>query len=485
VEAIASLIDRDIELVFDALDGKTGCRAENDLSKGDDINYREEPVAFFFILYGIAFEAVMKRDTDLQGAKDQTLEILLALKRILRPSVSGCAIYQDVVFSETMDLFDRLALTEGLAIQGVVVEITRNLCLSHPSMQEGSENSEHLSEDIEQLFELTRIIVLVLANVLPSLGEKPAPVRNPLGQDAVDLVVLSLEALVDASDVFPSVIRTDLHACLIHIFTTILGTGVCQANVVPKALPIFRRFVRAISEDIEDNPAVGNQLRSCLAKLRSILANAQRRESEASLQCARNTLMASVILLTSGSEAIAPNEPALIKLLDDLLDCLQDVGLGKVAANCTRSLLMSPSKSKTGQAITLYLFPRLLHLLVEDTQPDPENAKTLILQALVSFASTQELTDAVTTFCLVIPIILHRASMDGKESYEEMATRLLSLASADQGAFRAVVGNMGPDQRVLLEEVLKQGRVGRYDSRRDREGGGEPSIALKLTFGAS
>jgi len=32
---------------------------------------------------------------------------------------------------------------------------------------------------------------------------------------------------------------------------------------------------------------------------------------------------------------------------------------------------------------------------------------------------------------------------------------------------------------------LKQGRVGRYDSRRDREGGGEPSIALKLTFGAS
>jgi len=427
----------------------------------------------------------MKRDTEPQVAKDQTLEILLALKRILRPSVSGRAIYQDVVFSETMDLFDRLALTEGLAIQAVVVEITRNLCLSHPSTQEGSENNEHLSEDIEQLFELTRIIVLVLANVLPSLGEKPAPVRNPLGQDAVDLVVLSLEALVDASDVFPSVIRTDLHACIIHIFNTILGTGVCQARVVPKALPIFRRFVRALSEDVDDNPAVGDQLRSCLQKLRSILANAQRRESEASLQCARNTLMASVILLTSGSEAIAPNEPALVKLLDDLLDCLQDVGLGKVAANCVRSLLVAQPKSETGQAIALHLFPRLLQFLVEDIQPDPENAKSFILQVLVSFASTLEGTDAATMLCMVIPMILHRASIEGKDCYEEMATRLLSLASAEQGAFRAVVGKMGSEQRVLLEEVLKQGRVGRLETQHDRKDGGEPTIALKLTFGGS
>ena len=427
----------------------------------------------------------MKRDTEPQGAKDQTLEILVALKRILRPSVSGRAIYQDVVFSETMDLFDRLALTEGLPIQAVVVEIARNLCLSHPSMQESSENNEHLSEDIEQLFELTRIIVLVLANLLPSLGEKPAPVRNPLGQDAVDLVVLSLEALVDASDVFPSVIRTDLHACIIHIFTTILGTGACQARVVPKALPIFRGFIRSLSEDIEDNPAVGDQLRSCLQKLRSILANAQRRESEASLQCARNTLMASVILLTSGSEAITPNEPALVQLLDDMLDCLQDVGLGKIAANCARSLLIAQPKSETGQAIALHIFPRLLQFIVDDSQADPENAKTLILQALVSFASAQEGNEAVAAFCLVVPIILHWASLDGKDCYEQMATRLLSLASAEQGAFRAVVGKLSPEQRVLLEEILKQGRVGRSDAQRDRKDGGEPTIALKLTFGAS
>ena len=36
-----------------------------------------------------------------------------------------------------------------------------------------SKNGEHLSEDIDQLFELTRIIVLVLTGLVPSLDEGP------------------------------------------------------------------------------------------------------------------------------------------------------------------------------------------------------------------------------------------------------------------------------------------------------------------------
>ncbi|MCJ1385140.1 hypothetical protein MMC17_008259 [Xylographa soralifera] len=486
VEAIASLIDQDGDFVFDALDGKTGNLRRNDaVSNRNDISYRDEPVAFFFILYGISFEALVKRpDMDTQNTNDQTLEILLALKRILRPSVSGHAVYQDVVFSETMELFDRLALTEGFAVQGAIVEITRKLCLTHPSIEEGTEGDEHLSDDIEQLFELTRIIVLVLANILPNLGEKPATIRHQIPIEGVALIVLSLEALVDASDVFPSVIRTDLHACIIHIFTTILGTGVCQASVVPKALSIFRRFIQTITEDLEENPSITEQLRSCLRKLRSILANAQRRESEASVQCAKNTLMASVILLTSGSEGILPSEPLVLGLMDDLLDCLQDHGLGKVAANCIRSLLLTEPKSEVGQAIAAYLFPRLLQFLIDDAQQDPESARGLILSAIISFASALNDEQAATSYTLIVPLVLQIASRGGKDSYDDTASKLVSLASTHQSAFRTIVEKMTLDQRTFMEEIIKEGGVSRGDARRDGRDREEPSIALKLTFGA-
>jgi hypothetical protein len=94
-------------------------------------------VAFFFVLFGLAFEALVGRSGDSQTSKAQILEILQALKKILRPSVSGQAIYQEVVFSETMDMLDRLVLTEALNVQAVIVEIARNLCLGHPSARKG------------------------------------------------------------------------------------------------------------------------------------------------------------------------------------------------------------------------------------------------------------------------------------------------------------------------------------------------------------
>ncbi len=128
------MIDEDSEFVFDALDGKSEISDPSPSSgKLDHINYRDEPVAFFFVLFGLAFEALAGRPGDLQASKEQVLAILQALKKILRPSVSGHAIYQEVVFSETMDMFDRLVLTEGLQVQTVIVEIARNLCLGHPS----------------------------------------------------------------------------------------------------------------------------------------------------------------------------------------------------------------------------------------------------------------------------------------------------------------------------------------------------------------
>lgn len=230
VDAIASLIELDSQFVFDALDGKSSSEATaNGSGPRDDINYRDEPVAFFFVLFGIAFEALVGGRPGVGGAlatKEQNLEILLALKKILHPSVCGHAIYQNVIFSETMDLLDRLVLTEGLAVQLAIVDIARALCIEHPAARgknnkAGNDGDTGLSEEIDQLFELTRIIVLVLTNLLPNLVDTKKSVRQQLPEEAVNLIRMSLDALVDAAEVFPAVIRMDLYASILHIFISI------------------------------------------------------------------------------------------------------------------------------------------------------------------------------------------------------------------------------------------------------------------------
>lgn len=333
VDAIASLIEQDSGFVFDALDGKESGEGKevNGNQKGSGINYRDEPVAFFFVLFGLAFEALAIRPGhgDSLATQEQTLEILRALKKILHPSVSGHAIYRPDVFSETMDLLDRLVLTEGLNVQSAIVDIASALCKAHPSARRSSTTDEgDLSEDIDQLFELTRIIVLVLTGLLPNLSEGNQPVRHQMNEEAILLIRTSLNALVDAAEAFPSIIKTDLHACIIHIFATTLATPGCQELIVPQSLSTLKRFVRTMSQSrsrSHEGPSPTDlQLQGCLRRFLSIYLNAQKREAPTSLACVKNCLLATTILFTSGENHLPASDPLVARYLSETLDCLTD-----------------------------------------------------------------------------------------------------------------------------------------------------------------
>ncbi|KAH6624733.1 armadillo-type protein [Chaetomium sp. MPI-SDFR-AT-0129] len=517
VDAIASLIGQDSEFVFDALDGKevTGPTRTNVngtdasstvVTKGLDINYRDEPVAFFFVLFGIAFEALATKpgQSESLATQEQTLAILSALKKILHPSVSGQAIYREAIFSETMDLLDRLVLTEGLDVQGVIVEIARGLCLAHPAArkQDDADNGE-LSEDIEQLFELTRIIVLVLSGLLPGLSDSPQqPMRHQMTEEAILLIKTALNALVDAAEVFPAIIKTDLYACIIHIFATILATPACQDVIVPQSLPTLKRFITSMSQSrhlsaSEDGGAASQteiQLLGCLRRFLSIYVHAQKREAPTSLTCVKNCLLALTVLFTAGENHLPASEPLVERFLDEVLDCLTDRMTAKMAASCLRTLLIAPSTSSSSSptaadnSLARHLLPRLLAFLTNTDPEDPESARALVAHALCAYVATLSQTPrASVAIALVLPALLSRALSEGEGVYAETSVRLLELASADQGAFRGVVGGLGEGQRGFLEEVIRSGRAAGANQGAgagdEDEGNKEPSIALKMNFG--
>lgn len=513
VDAIAGLVEKDIDFVFDALDGKSqpaepeSQEKKEELANGDskgkghDINYRDEPVAFFFVLFGLAFEALVDQST----TSAQRIEILQALKRILRPVISGNAIYQDAIFSETMDNLDRLVFTEGIPIQNVIVEIARNLSLDHPSAKGGQGRDDHLTDDIEQLFELTRSIILVLAGLMPNLREATPHARfNVTSDDSLSLIRLSLSSLVDVASIFPAIIRNDLHACVFHIFTTILATGICQADVMPQALPIFKHFIYAIThpkepgpEQMENLKVVTHQMRGCLTRFLTTLKIAQRRESDTSLPCAKNTLLATTILLTTGCHVLPPQDPVIPQVLNEFLDCLQDVGLANVAAGCLRSILVTSSpRSPTDEVIARYLIARLIAFLIGspsetgEVPNDPENCRAVIARALVACitSGTFRAEETPTALSIVMSALLARAKREGKPVHADTAGLLLELAKTDQMSFRGIVAGLKPEQKALLEEILRSADVGAAAGRARADHTGEtgqqsmPSIALRLDF---
>lgn len=482
IDAIAILVDKDSAFVFDALDDQRFAfpkDSEKEAPAGKDINFREEPVAFFFILYGLAFEALVTQSRD---NPSQTLKILQALKKILLPAVSGNAIYQDTVFNETMDMLDRLALTEGLGIQSVLVEIVRGLALAHQTAKAGTGREEKLSDDIEQLFELTRVMILTLVGVIPTLDHSSNHQSRSLGGEAVALIRTSMEALVDVAEVFPAIIKPDLHACIIHTFCSILASGAFQTDVVPQAFPIFKRFLLSITSS-SNTYDVGRLVRGCLWQFLNILTRAQRREQEFALPCAKNTLLAITLLITSVGVTLPANEDLINQALREILSCLRDVGLATVAANCLRSLLFTGLKTPSDEAVFRYLLPRMLHFLLDTSGEDPENVREVITHVLASSVRTVPPKSRSVLCALIVPGLLKRAGLQGPVVHSEIAVRLLEVAGADQAAFRKVVGQLAGEQRELLEAILRsQGGQHIGDQIDPGEVDTKPSIALRMDF---
>jgi HEAT repeat-containing protein 5 len=490
VDAIAVLVEKDSEAVFNALDNKdvTAANGQTDgtvATSGKDMSFRDEPAAFFFILFGLAFEALVVQTRE---DPSQALSILQALKRILTPEVCGNAIYEDAVFNETTDTLDRLALTSTRETQSVLVEIARNLSLDHITAK-SHDRDEKLSDDIEQLFELTRIIILVMVGLVPTLEDPPGVASRKLGDDGITLVQLCFQALVDVASVFPSVIRADLHACIMHCYCTLLATGICQDEVLPRVMPIFKTFLQDV---IRSTSSASRLIRGCLHRMLSTLTFAQRRENDYAITCAKNTLLSMTILITTASAAIPATDNLISQAVSELLDCLQDLGLAKISAGCVRSLLVTNPKTPCDEAVGRVLWPRIIHFVSDPDAEDPESVKAPLTQALVAAVPTIKTPGRFAAMSILIPILLSRAQQTSattniESARKENAARLLELVTADPLAFKATVGVLDEEQRRELEGLLRAAGIGRRrddDDEEDEDNRGEktPAIALRMDF---
>jgi hypothetical protein len=304
-----------------------------------------------------------------------------------------------------------------------------------------------------------------------------------MNEEAVALLTTALSALVDAAQVFPSIIKADLHACILHIFATILGTGSCQATVIPQALPIFKRFITSLAPHAEATEDTGKQLRATLTRFLTILRFAQQREFDAALACEKNTILATTILLSSVSSAFSPDDPLVKRFIDDLFDCLSTRTTSKVAAGCCRSLLLLPKKGALETSLAKLILPQTLSFLAtpSDVEGLDESRTTLSQTLVVFFSSLPNPPQRHVAAKIIIPALLSRANNEQKAT-QETAARLLEIASKDQDAFRGVVAGLSAEQRSFMEGVLKSGQGPvRREASRDEDG--LPKIALKMDFG--
>lgn len=318
--------------------------------------------------------------------------------------------------------------------------------------------------------------------------------RTRITEESASLIVLALNALVDAAEVFPAIIKSDLHACILHIFATILSTGICQEGLVPQALPVFRRFVTGLVRNPQQETTA--QLRSALARFMVVLKHAQKRESEASLPCEKNTLLASTILLTSSAKILLPSDPLIARFVDELAECLTNRSTTKVSAGLSRSLLLLPINASGNESgatveseIAAHLFPKLIDFVANPSDIEgTEETRSMVAQTLVAFAVALPLEKRALALRVVVPSLLKRAATEGKSTWGDTSVCLMELAGKAQEGFKTSLSQMSAEQKAFVEDVIRQGGVAaRVAGDRTNGKGAEgqdrqPTIALKMNF---
>jgi hypothetical protein len=89
--------------------------------KPSNFSKREEPTAFFFVIFGLVYEALATSSTEsTSGASARqalVVAALQALKSLVRPEYSGKAFRDPTIFDEFISLCYRIAMTETAKIQ--------------------------------------------------------------------------------------------------------------------------------------------------------------------------------------------------------------------------------------------------------------------------------------------------------------------------------------------------------------------------------
>lgn len=126
LNAVAIAMQNDDPSILAAMDGQDAPPTQPDPKAQAET--REEPTVFFFVVFGLVYEALATSTPD-SGPDAQRTSIvsLQALKCLVRRKYCGRVFNDPPLFEELLNLFYRMALTEPSGVQIHLVEAIASL----------------------------------------------------------------------------------------------------------------------------------------------------------------------------------------------------------------------------------------------------------------------------------------------------------------------------------------------------------------------
>ncbi|OBZ74420.1 HEAT repeat-containing protein 5B [Grifola frondosa] len=440
LQAIATAMQNEDPHILAAMDGHESTVPQQ--AGKQDLHERDEPTAFFYVIFGLVYEALVTSTPDSDVPSQRTSVIALqALRSLVQRKYCGKVFGDAIIFEELVNLFYRMALTEPFGVQVQLVETIASLA---DSLKRSGDltNGEGLSH--EELLtsphtHCLRICAYVLKGAITgNRTHEPAAIL-----EKINLINASFDAFAAVASRFGASQKEQFRAVSITLYSELLKDETSEVDLVGPTLQSLKSILERPPEWDPDNKfgrVVHGLLSACLINVDEMRG----REGAISSKKIKNNLLAAVLILTVVPTSVPIGKPIVERCCFLISQKLVEAGeMSLTAAQCARTLIMaSTSGNSTLRICTRQLLPGMIECLadiaasIDDIHPKEQHP-----------AIVTEIYKAFTAlfFSVGEDLPLHTQSI----------AQLLSFAAASPAAFKEATGRLDAAVRGTLESSMR------------------------------
>ncbi|KAG6888099.1 hypothetical protein C0995_010705, partial [Termitomyces sp. Mi166 len=464
LQAVATSMDNKDPSILAAMDGQESTSE----SQPARFEKREEPTAFFYIIFGLVYEALVTYSADSTSASSarQSLVVsaLQALKCLVRPEYSGNAIKEPTIFDEFVSLCYRIAMTEPANIQVHLLEVLSSFA---SSQKHRSSSGDELSLTSPKAHCL-RICSYILQHSTPAF--RGQAIQGELS-DRIKMITTAFLAIYAVASSINSSQREEIRSVAILLYGDLLKDESSEIDLVGPTLPALK----TILVDLPLTSGPGNQdlyerlvhglLSSCLLNIDAMSG----RSGLISTKKVKNNMLAAVLILTVIPSSVKVSQ-AVIEHCCFLISQkpLDSSELSLTAAHCAKTLVVA---SSTGNPMLHHCVRLLVPGLVEYVaKMAPLVHDGTITEAQITaigevwkafsafFSSTPEAhrVRLLGVFLPTIALLLSTSQVPMTPVVSQTVSQLLQYATSSPAAFKDAAAMLDTSTRELLEQSLRR-----------------------------
>ncbi|KAJ6577043.1 clathrin-coated vesicle protein [Mycena vulgaris] len=485
LQAVAAAMQANDPHILAAMDGQeVGKDAAPPVKEGP----REEPSMFFFIIFGLVYEALATASAESSSSttsrQSTVIAALQTLKCLVRPEYAGKAIMEPAIFDEFISLCYRMAMTETARIQIHLVEVLAIVAATQGNTTDGSDPLSHTSPKAHCLRICSHILRHSTSVSRGSIIQGDVP-------DRIKMIMATFTAFVSVGTSIKSVQREDVRAVGILLYSELLKDESSEIDLAGPTLPALKSLLDlpTASADANDRYSrlVHGLISSCLLNVDEMGG----RQGAISTKKTKNNLLAAVLILTVIPTSIKVGEAVIEHCCFLITQKLLDVSeMSLPAAHCAKTLIMaSTSGNVMLQQCAKMLVPGLIEYiakmapLVSDgsiTEPHAAAIGEVWKAFSAFFAAVPEdhRTRLLGVLLPTITLLLSNPQASATPVVSQSVRELLTYATSSPAAFKEAAGKLDPATRELLETSVRRA-VGGAGATTASQNAAKPQISLR------